>query len=221
MRDKLATPKIGSRGEVIEWQSDQPKMWEKEHRHSSHLVGLFPGRQITPYGTPDLAKAAAVSLKNRGVGITGWSKIHKAALYTRLFNADEAMMLVKEFVKINIWPSGLSAIKDGSGSGDKFQIDANLGVTAVIYEMLLQSHAGELHLLPALPAEIPKGSVQGIRGRGGFLCDLTWDNGKLTQAVIHSTLGGSCKVRYGDKVVRLDIKAGGSVVLDQDLTVVK
>ena len=217
MRDKLATPKIGSRGEVMEWQSDQPKMWEKEHRHSSHLVGLFPGRQITPYGTPELAKAAAVSLKNRGVGITGWSKIHKAALYTRLFNADEAMMLVKEFVKINIWPSGLSAIKDASGSGDKFQIDANLGVTAVIYEMLLQSHTDELHLLPALPSEIPKGSVQGIRGRGGFLVDLTWADGKLTRAVIHSTLGNPCKIRYGQQVMELAIGKGQSVELNAEL----
>ena len=215
MRDKLATPKIGSHGEVMEWQTEASKSWDKEHRHSSHLVGLYPGRQIAPLTTPKLAQAAVVSLDNRGVGITGWSKMHKAAMWARLFKGDEAMNLVKAFIQTHIWPSGLSSIK----TGDKFQIDANLGMPAVIYEMLLQSHTGVLHLLPALPSDLPKGAVYGIRGRGGFLVDLAWDKGELTQASVYSTLGESCTVRYGDRVVTLNIKKEAKVILDKDLEI--
>ena len=217
MRDKLATPKIGSHGEVMEWQTESSKLWDKQHRHSSHLVGLYPGRQISPLTTPELAKAAVITLEKRGVGSTGWSKIHKAAMWARLYNGDEAMNLVKEFIKTHIWPSGLSCIN----AGDKFQIDANLGLPAVIYEMLLQSQTDVLHLLPALPSEIPTGSVRGIRGRGGFLVDLAWDKGELTRAVIHSTMGKPCKVRYGDKVATLNIKEGGSAVLYKTMKVVE
>ena len=126
-------------------------------------------------------------------------------------------------LKGHIWPNGLDSINYGASTGkaDKFQIDANLGTPAAIYEMLLQSQTGELHLLSALPAKFPTGSVRGIRGRDGFLVDLAWDRGELTRALIHSTMGKPCKVRYGEKVATLDIKAGGSVVLDRDLKVVK
>lgn len=136
-------------------------------------------------------------------------------MWARLFKGDEAMNLVKAFIQTHIWPSGLSSIK----TGDKFQIDANLGMPAVIYEMLLQSHTGVLHLLPALPSDLPKGAVYGIRGRGGFLVDLAWDKGELTQASVYSTLGKSCTVRYGDRVVTVNIKKGAKVILDKDLEI--
>ncbi len=221
MRDKLGKPKIGPRGEVMEWQTDQPRLWGKEHRHISHLVGLFPGRQISPLTTPDLAKAAVVSLEHRGEHGPGWSEIIRAGSWARLFNGDKAMKEVEFFIMEHVWPNGLSSINAGASTGqrDKFQIDANLGTPAVIYEMLLQSQSGVLHLLPALPAKLPAGSVRGIRGRDGFLVDLDWDKGVLTRAVIRSTLGEPCKVRYGDRVVPLDIKKGVSVALDENLTV--
>jgi alpha-L-fucosidase 2 len=142
--------------------------------------------------------------------------MHKAAMWARLFKGDEAMALVEAFIKTHVWPSGLSSIN----AGDKFQIDANLGMPAVLCEMLLQSHTDELHLLPALPSAFPKGSVFGIRGRGGFLVDLAWDNRELTRAMIHSTMGKPCKVRYGDKTATLNIEAGGSVLLDGNLRIV-
>jgi alpha-L-fucosidase 2 len=130
---------------------------------------------------------------------------------------------VEAFIKTHIWPNGVSSINTGAstGKGDKFQIDANLGTPAAIYEMLLQSQAGVLHLLPALPAAFPNGSVRGIRGRDGFLVDLAWDKGELTRAVIHSTIGNPCKVRYSNKTATLNIKEGGCVVLDENLKVVE
>ncbi len=217
MRDKLATPKIGKHGDVMEWQTEYPQMWGKGHRHSSHLVGLYPGRQIAPLTTPELAKAAVVTLVDRGDGSTGWSKIHKAAMWARLYYGNEAMNLVKAFIQTHIWPSALSSIN----ASDKFQIDANLGLPAVIYEMFLQSQTGVIDLLPALPSDFPKGAVYSIRGRGGFLIDLTWDKGELTQAVVHSTLGEPCKVRYRNKIITLNIKNDEKVILDKDLRIMK
>jgi len=223
MRDKLAKPRIGPHGEVMEWQTDQPKLWGKEHRHISHLVGLFPGRQISPLTTPDLAKAAVVSLGPRGDGHFGWSEVHRACAWARLLDGDKAAQFVESFIKGHIWPGGLSSIGTGAGTGnsDKFQIDANLGAPAAIYEMLLQSQSGVLHLLPALPAKFPTGSVRGIRGRDGFVVELAWDKGELTRAVIHSTMGKPCQVRYGDKTATLNITKGGSEVLDKALKVIE
>lgn len=216
MRDRLAAPKIGSKGQLMEWQDEHPELWGKQHRHISHLVGLFPGRQISPLITPELAKAAEVTLQNRGEGGTGWSEIFRAGAWTRLLKGDEAMREVETFIKTHIWPNGLSCINDG----DKFQIDANLGLPDIVCEMLLQSQTDVLQLLPALPANFSTGSVRGIRGRGGFLVDIDWDKRVLTRAVIHSTFGGPvCKVRYGDKTANFPIKPGSKVVLDRDLNI--
>ena len=219
MRDKLATPKIGPHGEVIEWLSDQSKLWGKEHRHISHLVGLFPGRQISPFATPDLAKAAAVSLEHRGDGGTGWAEIMRAGSWARLFEGDKAITMLEAVLKGHIWPNGLDSINYGASTGaaDKFQIDANFGFPAVVSEMLLQSQSGVIQLLPALPKKFPTGSVRGIRARDGFLVDLDWDKDQLTRAVIHSNLSEPCKVRYGNKVVSLELKKDASVVLDKNL----
>jgi alpha-L-fucosidase 2 len=223
MRDKLAVPQIGSHGEVMEWYSEQTssKMWGKEHRHISHLVGLFPGRQISPLTTPALAKAAVVSLEHRGDGGTGWAEIMRAGSWARLFEGDKALTMLEAVIKGHIWPNGLDSINYGASTGgaDKFQIDANFGFPAVVNEMLLQSQSGVINLLPALPKKFPTGSVRGIRARDGFLIDLDWDKGQLTRAVIHSTLGERCQVRYGDKVVSLELKKDASVVLDKNLTV--
>ena len=216
-RDKLAPNKIGSIGQLHEWQTEYVETDKKQHRHISHLFAVYPGRQIAPTTTPDLAKAAVVSLNYRGVDATGWSKMHKACAWARLLDGDKAMEQIRNYVKGHIWPSGLSSIKEG----DKFQIDANLGVTAAVLELLLQSQTGELQLLPALPSEFKEGSVKGIRGRGGFLVDLFWSNGKLTRAVIHSQFGEPCNVRYGTKVVTLNMKKGEKIILDKSLNVVQ
>ena len=224
LRAKLATPKIGSHGEVMEWQSAETAaiLFGKEHRHISHLVGLFPGRQISPLTTPDLARSAAVSLEHRGDGGTGWAEIMRAGSWARLFNGDRAIGAAEAVIKGHIWPNGLDSINYGASTGgsDKFQIDANLGFPAVVCEMLLQSQSGVLHLLPALPAKFPNGSVRGIRGRDGFLVDLDWADGVLTRAVIHSTLGAPCKVRYQNKTVAVNIKVGKSASLNSSLKVI-
>lgn len=223
MRDKLAVPQIGSHGEVMEWQSAETsaKLFGKEHRHISHLVGLFPGRQISPLATPDLAKAAIVSLEHRGDGGTGWAEIMRGGSWARLGEGDKALAMLEAVLKGHIWPNGLDSINYGASTGgaDKFQIDANFGFPAVISEMLLQSQSGVINLLPALPKKFPTGSVRGIRARDGFVVDIDWDKGVLTRAVIHSTLGEPCKVRYGDKMVSLAIKKDASVALDKNLAV--
>ena len=219
MRDKLAPPQIGSHGEIMEWYTDQPKLWAKNHRHMSHLIGLFPGRQISPLTTPDLAKAAMVSVENRGDGGTGWSDVVRAGSWARLLDGDRAILNVESIIQQHIWPNGLDSINNGAstGRGDKFQIDANFGLTAVVYEMLLQSQSGAIHLLPALPAKFPTGSVHGIRARDGFTVDIDWSDGTLTRAVIHSTFGKSCTVQYGDKVASFEIDSGGCAVLNKML----
>ncbi|MEI7945491.1 MAG: glycoside hydrolase family 95 protein [bacterium] len=223
MRDKLAVPGIGPHGELLEWRSDQSKLWGKEHRHISHLLGVFPGRRISPLTTPEQAKAAGVSLDHRGDGIIGFSEVHRACAWARLFNGDKAISFVESCIKGHVWPSGFTSVNQGAGTGkaDKLIIDANFGIPAAIYEMLLQSQSGVLHLLPALPKKFPTGSVRGIRARDGFVVDVTWDKGELTRAMIHSAMGKPCKVRYGDKTATLNIKAGGSAVLDKNLKVVE
>jgi alpha-L-fucosidase 2 len=209
----------------MEWQSAETsaKLFGKEHRHISHLVGLFPGRQISPLTTPDLAKAAVVSLEHRGDGGTGWAEIMRAGSWARLFEGDKALTLLEAVLKGHIWPNGLDSINYGASTGgaDKFQIDANFGFPAVINEMLLQSQSGVINLLPALPKKFSTGSVRGLRARDGFLVDLDWDKGQLTRAVIHSTLGEPCLVRYGSKVVSLDLNQGANAALDENLKILK
>jgi alpha-L-fucosidase 2 len=213
MRANLATPKVGSWGQLMEWMVEHPKEENSQHRHVSHLYALYPGRQIAPATTPELAKAAEVILRKRGDEATGWSKAWKSCFWARLLDGDHAMQLYRNLIKENIWPN----LFDSINGGDKFQIDANFGATAAVCEMLLQSQVGELHLLPALPSAWPTGFVQGIRGRGGFTADLTWTDGKLTQAVFHSTLGKPCKIRYGQQVMELAIGKGQSVELNGEL----
>ena len=125
------------------------------------------------------------------------------------------MEQINNYFKHHIWPSGLSSIN----AGDKFQIDANCGITAALLELLLQSQTGELQLLPALPSEFKEGSVKGIRGRGGFLIDMSWSNGELIRAVIYSQFGEPCHVRYGDKVASFDLKKGEQIILDKKLKI--
>ena len=206
---RLAPVGVGKDGRIMEWPQDFHEE-DPGHRHMSHLFGLHPGRQITREKTPELYRAARKSVDGRiasGYRGVGWSLAWVVSFFARLRDGEAACDHLEQLV-------GQSSNNLFNG---KFQIDANFGGTAGLAEMLLQSHEGRIELLPALPDAWPRGSVRGLRGRGGFEVDIEWDNGRLTGAQIRSTHGRLVTVLCGEKSVTFDTAAGRRYGLDSRL----
>ncbi len=235
VRDRLAGPRAGSWGQLLEWLDekkndpvlDQPN---DTHRHVSQLFGLYPGRQITPNGTPALAAAARKTLEARGDAGTGWSMAWKMAFWARLLDGERAHRMLRGLLAE---PGARASEQASRGSESNnaggtyanlfdahppFQIDGNLGATAAVVEMLLQSHNDEILLLPALPSAWPQGAVKGLRARGGFEVDMAWAAGRLSSVAVRAVSGsGLGHLRYGERQIALRLKPGQTLQLNGEL----
>ncbi len=186
---------------------------ELHHRHCSHIYGLFPSAQITPEATPHLAEAARRSLEIRGDEGTGWSLAWKINFWARLHDGNHAYRLIKDALRLQGHGGG-GVFPNLFDAHPPFQIDGNFGFTSGVVEMLLQSHDGTIHLLPALPDSWPSGSVTGLRARGGITVDLDWDNGTLKRVQLTADRGTKSTVRCQGKAKEIELSAGRSVSLN-------
>ncbi|MGL4511726.1 MAG: glycoside hydrolase family 95 protein [Lacipirellulaceae bacterium] len=218
---RLAPTRVGSDGRVLEWLTERPEV-EPQHRHVSHLWGLYPGVEIDRRATPELAQGARRSLETRGDGGTGWAIAHKACLWARLGDGDHALLLLRRLLEpVDAKGAEVNYSVGGVYSNllvahPPFQIDGNFGAAAAIGELLLQSRYDtpdgvapvDVELLPALPSAWPNGAVRGLRTRGNVEVDLVWDEGRLVRATLTPHWAHVARVRYGDTVKEVHMAPG-------------
>lgn len=211
LKAQLTPYKIGKYGQVQEWQED----WDREntsHRHLSHLWGAYPGNQVSPYTNPTIYQAVHKSLVGRGDAARGWSMGWKVCQWARMLDGDHALTIIKNQLRL-MDPNATMSDADGGTYANMFdahapfQIDGNFGCCAGIAEMLLQSHAGFMHILPALPAAWAEGEIKGLRSRGGFeVTHLQWKMGKVVSLKVKSTVGGNLRLRSNTPLQMADGK---------------
>lgn len=214
--EHIAPYKIGRYGQLMEWSADIDNPYD-EHRHVNQLFGLHPGHSISPLTTPKLAKAARVALEHRGDGATGWSMGWKLNQWARLHDGNRAYKLYGNLLKNgtndNLWDTH-----------PPFQIDGNFGGTAGVTEMLIQCHAGFIHVLPALPDVWHEGKLTGIRVRGNFIVDIEWRDNNLERLILYSGSGENCILKYKGMTMNLSTEKGKRyeiVVKDKSLVNIK
>jgi alpha-L-fucosidase 2 len=214
-KSHLLMPQIAADGRLMEWA--QPfEETELGHRHLSHLYAFYPGYQYTQAQTPDYANAVRKSLEVRlqnGLGYVGWSGGWVSNLWARFGEGNKALQAVNNVLATHTAPNLFDI--------PPFQIDGNMGVTAGIAEMLLQSHQGFVDLLPALPSDWSTGEVKGLCARGAFVVDMTWEKGQLTGVVLHAKNGGSVTLHHAGQTITLSTRAGASIHLNGQLKVVR
>ena len=223
---KLAGPQVGTDGRLMEWRQEELVEADPGHRHISHAFGLYPGSQFTVRGTPDLAAAVRKSIEHRvanGGGGTGWSLGWLLNMWARLEAGGKAYSTLRRLLTDMTMDNLLDLHPPVAGARTNvFQMDGNLGGTAGIAEMLLQSHAGEIHLLPALPRQWSRGVVEGLKARGGFEVSMAWSDGALTTVSIRSRSGEECRVRVaGGEVRTLAVGMGETRWFDGQLSEVR
>ena len=212
-RARLAPNQIGPDGRLQEWLEPYGEP-DPQHRHISHMYGLYPYYELTPQVAPKLAEAAGKSLERRGFkGDVGWANAWKTALYARLLDREQAYGYLERLIGRNAFPNLFNACWPGR----TFQIDGNFGGTAGIAEMLLQSHTGEIHLLPALPDAWLAGHVKGLCARGGFVVDIEWEDRAMSRVKILSKARSDCRIRYKSKVIDLKTEKGRPYILNENL----
>jgi len=209
--DFLHQIQVGAKGQIMEWEEDFDDN-EEQHRHLSHLYGLFPGRQIDE-GDTELFDAARKTMEIRGDSSTGWGLGWRACLWARLKDGDRTLRVFEHFYSLvpddARYPAAGGLYANLFDAHPPFQIDGNFGATACIAEMLIQSHRGHIELLPALPSAWHSGEFRGLMARGGFEIDLAWQGVKPIILRIHATAGGSCIVYHnGTQLCNLEMQKG-------------
>jgi alpha-L-fucosidase 2 len=211
-RKRLAPPQIGRDGTLQEWTEDFEQM-EPNHRHNSHLYGLYPGNVISAKRTPEFVDGVKKVLELRGDGASGWSRVWKMALWSRLYDGNRANRIFKGYLKEQCYPQFFAKC------GTPLQIDGTMGASAAITEMLVQSHEGVIDLLPALPDEWANGKFDGVCTRGNFELDMRWENSELSEVKVLSKSGnvcrfdakGKCKITKDGKTVASKTNTDGSI----------